>query len=292
MTSNGVGFCSGNMINNTSQDGRQLFLTANHCFENLASKNNLVGFQYQTKSCTGDKDPNLKPLSVHGIKLLSSNKQTDYMIFEITEIIPDNYDVYMAGWEIINDKTIKGDFYCIHHPKGDTKKISTFNGKLSLVSVNELGPNFWKLSQWDTGATETGSSGSGLFNSSGNIIGHLFGGASSCKNISGYDFFGSLAKDWNGSPALRKIMDPSSQKTKVNGNRLNALTSGSRPNISQSFIQEEDIGSLNNCTATVTSRKTVTVTMSCTDVTSTVTVTTSRYFVATSTTTVTVTVKE
>lgn len=72
MTSNGQKFCSGSMINNQLQDGRQLFLTADHCVNEFNSdfRYNILGFNYQSKICSNN--PNEWPLieTTQGLKLL------------------------------------------------------------------------------------------------------------------------------------------------------------------------------------------------------------------------------
>lgn len=43
---------------------------------------------------------------------------------------------------------------------------------------------------WGEGVTETGSSGSAIFNDSNHIIGTLQGGYASCRNPGGEDYYG------------------------------------------------------------------------------------------------------
>jgi hypothetical protein len=58
-----------------------------------------------------------------------------------------------------------------------------------------------KVSDWDTGYTEEGSSGAGLFNVDGRLVGQLYGGDSVCGSGSdgvGADWFGRIYRSWTG----------------------------------------------------------------------------------------------
>lgn len=57
MTSNGQKFCTGALINNALRDGRQLFLTANHCVNEFNSdfRYNILGFNYQSNECPNNQ---------------------------------------------------------------------------------------------------------------------------------------------------------------------------------------------------------------------------------------------
>jgi hypothetical protein len=76
-------WCSGALINNTSQDGDPLFLTANHCIDDLLSTNNLgfksetwiFLFNHQDPNCGGDGSTVSSSLtkSVYGSQVLSSD---------------------------------------------------------------------------------------------------------------------------------------------------------------------------------------------------------------------------
>jgi len=85
---------------------------------------------------------------------------------------------------------------CIHHPKGDVKKIATYtitptNSDCLTSPLNNT--NYWKIN-WSRTAngfsvTETVSSGSALLNNNGHIIGQLqgYGGCPNpdCNNPAG-----------------------------------------------------------------------------------------------------------
>lgn len=223
LTQDGTRVCSGAFINNVKRDGRQLFLTAKHCMTEDPS-NFIVYFNYQVKNC-GDRtvEPDIK--SAHGVTLLrkmenvasylifflDSYVQSDFAVVEIRERIPDDYNVYMAGWDLSPEPP--SNVYTIHHPTGDAKKISYFEGTCQLSSWLEAPRTLhWKVHPWTKGSTERGSSGAPLFNSRGLIVGHLHGGSASCYMPNGYDNFGGLVFDWATGPTremrLRDLLNP------------------------------------------------------------------------------------
>lgn len=137
--------------------------------------------------------------------------QSDFAIVEIKEPIPDEYNVYMAGWDLSPDPP--SNVYTIHHPTGDAKKISYFDGTCTLSSWLEAPRTLhWKVQPWTKGSTEKGSSGAPLFNSRGLIVGHLHGGSATCYMPNGYDNFGGLVFDWSTGPTketrLRDLLNP------------------------------------------------------------------------------------
>lgn len=210
ITRDGTRFCTGTMINNTGLSRRQLFLTANHCL--FTSAYNFVAvFNYQNPTCGGSgPEPSLIQ-SAHGMKLISTYAPSDFALLEITEKIPDSYNVYLAGWDIAN--AAPSNVFGVHHPSGDAKKISLFNGTTVASSWTEFPRKLhWMVPKWTEGTTEPGSSGSALFNAAGLIVGHLHGGQASCSNTEGYDMYGGIVHDWNGggfkSRRLRDHLNP------------------------------------------------------------------------------------
>ena len=157
------------------------------------------------------------------MQLISQWEQSDYALLLIKERIPENYDVYMAGWD--TSPLAASDVYGIHHPSGDVKKISIYNGKLNPVSWGEVPMQYhWEVPQWSKGTknfiykigvTEPGSSGSPLFSSRGLIIGHLHGGQSSCMFPLGYDMYGALSSDWIAPPEINQKLSTWLNPTKL-----------------------------------------------------------------------------
>lgn len=210
MLGDGTRFCSGTMINNSSKNKRQLFLTAHHCL--ISTPSNYVAiFNYQRPLCN---NTNIEPStlqSARGMRLLATWAQSDFALLEIVETIPNNYKTYLAGWNM--NKTPANHVYGIHHPSCDVKKISLYNSTLVASYWTESPRTYhWMVTQWTEGTTEPGSSGSGLFNSNGQLIGQLHGGMAACDNPQGYDLYGALAYSWTGgstaSTRLRDYLNP------------------------------------------------------------------------------------
>jgi hypothetical protein len=189
--------CSGSLINNSANDGTQYFWTANHC----GSMNNAVfRFNYEKSGCGSGGAPTNQ--TVQGSVFIASNSSVDYRLVRITPAIPDSYDVFYQGWNrgtANPSKTIT-----IHHPSGDVKKISFDNNAASKSGTD------WKISQWDDGVTEPGSSGCPLLDQNGRFIGQLCCGQATCS-FPFNDYYGRFDLAWSN---VQNALDP------VGGNPL------------------------------------------------------------------------
>ncbi len=200
LVSGGAGFCTGALINNTCNDGTPYVLTANHC--GSATGSWVFRFNWEAPTCT---QPGSSPsfVSLTGGTARASNSGSDMHLCQINTAIPAGYAAYFSGWD--RNNTAATNPYGIHHPAGDIKKISFTTGTaISIASIDVgNGPaTCWQTPTWTDGVTEGGSSGSPLFNSSGQIIGQLYGGPSNCgcegNAGCGYDYYGKLYTSWTG----------------------------------------------------------------------------------------------
>lgn len=202
-------WCTGSLINDTKNDGKPYFLTANHCGkgDTVASDYDqwIFYFNFEAPGCSR---PSVAPSyqSLSGARLLATAPTTtgsDFKLLMLNNSVPISYKPFYNGWDATGIGSSHG--VDIHHPEGDIKMISTYktpviaaNYSNSLDNSNGL---YWKVTWAATedghGVTEGGSSGSPLFNSNGLIIGTLTGGSSSCDALDSPDFFGRFSKSWN-----------------------------------------------------------------------------------------------
>jgi hypothetical protein len=247
ITGNGSRICSGTLLNNTEEDLRQFFLTANHCLGGEESF--IFMFNYESPNCDKVDGPTWQ--TVQGAILRATNKPSDFALLELTEQIPQSYDVYFAGWSAMDSPASSS--VCIHHPSGDIKKIS-FDFDSTISSDYEIDPiledGYWKIRSWDLGTTEGGSSGSALFDQNHHIIGQLKGGYASCS-LDSADYFGKFSASWDyyadSTANLKYWLDPAQDGVKIiDGIDMNTITIVHTPlknteNISESYTVTADI---------------------------------------------------
>ena len=175
ITVGGSGICTGQLINNCNNDGIPYFLTANHC---LGGNNTWVfRFNWNSPSCAQNQNGPTNQ-SVSGSQLLANSGGSDVALLRLNTTPPANYNVFYTGWD--KSGTAPTSSTAIHHPSGDVKKISFDNN--AATNGNFSGAQCWRILNWEDGTTEGGSSGSGLWNQNGLLVGQLFGGQASCSN--------------------------------------------------------------------------------------------------------------
>lgn len=194
---NGTAWCTGALINNTANDGRPLFLSADHCFANPGTL--IVWFNWQSATCSNPASaPGYE--SVGGLISLARHPTTDFWLLEFANPLPVNVNPFFAGWNRTRQSTLSEIIAGIHHPRGDIKKFS-FSELGVTSSAYAGGPGsgttHWYIT-WSGGTTtEGGSSGSPLFDSRGRIIGQLQGGLATCGN-NAPDYYGRFDVSWTG----------------------------------------------------------------------------------------------
>ena len=222
---NALFWCTGTLVNNTRNNGKPYFLTANHCgMGSTASDYNqwLFDFNYESANCSRPEyEPEKRTFA--GAQLVANGAtpraaSSDFKLLLFNEEVPDDYHLFFNGWDRSGDIPQNG--VVIHHPAGDMKFISTYT-KPAVSSVY-YGPetssgSFWKVYWSETenghGVTEGGSSGSPLFNRERLIVGALTGGNSSCSHTDEYDYFGKFSVSWdqNGTADANRLkpwLDP------------------------------------------------------------------------------------
>lgn len=214
---NGDGNCSGALVNNTNNDGKPYFLTANHCSGGEGTWAFRFNWRSPTPSCstTASSPDGSYNQTVSGAVRLASSSQSDMELVEITDpsFFTNNPDLVWAGWNR-STSTVPNVNFSIHHPSGDIQKVCREDDGAYRAVVSFNGnPNtqMWYIDEWELGVTEPGSSGSPLFNELGQVIGMLSGGLAACSGTSNngqYDFYGRFGVAWDfGSDASSRLED-------------------------------------------------------------------------------------
>ncbi len=200
MVIQGVTLCTGTLIANTAKNKTPYLITANHCVaSNTKALRTVFYFGYENNECGGTNIP--KPQTISGASLIATapDGKLDFSLLELSQIPPESYNPYYAGWNI--SETIDKGVVCIHHPKGDVKKYSKDNNKPTTETFRTTAKTYvtdghWKISEWDEGTTEGGSSGAVLFDKNHYIIGTLSGGEADCEQPIN-DYFSKFSKAWD-----------------------------------------------------------------------------------------------
>ncbi|MBY8963731.1 T9SS type A sorting domain-containing protein [Flavobacterium sp. D11R37] len=217
----GSGFCSGALINNTSNNGTPYFLTANHCYSNpsfWAFRFNWISPNPICASFLSSTNNSNFNQTASGATLRARRAATDFCLVEINANLPSTWDLVWAGWD--RSDNVPSSTFGIHHPSGDIMKVCRDYNQ--PTKQNGGGEFMWQVNDWDLGVTEGGSSGSPLFDNNGRIIGQLFAGTAACNGTSdngGSDIYGRFGISWNAgfssTSRLREWLDP---------NNTNAVT--------------------------------------------------------------------
>lgn len=227
-TSEGSFLCTGQLLNNTAQDGKPIFSTADHCgYSNnngqvsLTERQNTAAsialtWNYQSQTCRAPgSSQSGTQISTSGFNnrqsgatYLASNPASDFALLELNQTPNQSYGIEYSGWD--RSDTAPDSAVGIHHPSGHAKRISFENDPLSIttyLSTAQGAGTHLRVEDWDLGTTEGGSSGSGLWNSNQLFIGQLHGGYAACGNNSD-DWYGRLAYSWdNGADEQSRMKD-------------------------------------------------------------------------------------
>ena len=215
--------CSASLVNNTNFDKKPYLLTANHCLEYSDPSYWVIRFNWMSPNpiCSGEEvsldiESNF---TMSGAEIKANNPISDFALVEMFTDIPASWDVTFAGWD--HSDSMPQFEVGIHHPNGDIMKICRDDSGAVKETAN--GTEVWLIGGvsvgqgdgWEIGTTESGSSGSPLFNEDGYIIGQLYAGLSNCngfENNNDYDIYGRFGISWNSgnssSNRLKEWLDP------------------------------------------------------------------------------------
>ena len=232
--------CTGQLIATTSESSdltSPIFSTAHHCISAESEANSMALYwKYESPTCrvpgSAESGTSISPAvslaTQNGATLLASDTDSDFTLVQLNASVPTVANPFWNGWDR-RDSLAPGGSVAIHHPSGHAKRISINTDPLTtgrnciiepgtqtsggVTDTREDGTHWW-VNNWETGTTEGGSSGGGLYDpASGRLIGVLSGGLAACGNQE-YDCFGRLASAWEGDGTavtrMRDWLDPGS----------------------------------------------------------------------------------
>lgn len=177
--------CSGALLNDVDTNtSAGYFLTANHCLNTQALVDTLeITWLYETDSCGGSTT--WSSTSLGGTLLATSDYYygTDFTFLRLADDPQEGQG--FAAW---TSASPTGPVVGIHHPQGEWKRVSfgTLTTSDPVCAPDLPLERYWYLS-WEDGITESGSSGSPLFNSNWEVVGQLFGSCYYPQNPPGCD---------------------------------------------------------------------------------------------------------
>ncbi|MEM8601015.1 MAG: proprotein convertase P-domain-containing protein [Bacteroidota bacterium] len=225
-TRSGIDICSGAAVNNALEDGRPLFLTANHCGNSTGNASSIVIYwNYQNSTCRpvgspASGGPGDGPLSQFnsGTRLLGAAANSDWALLEMDDPFDPAHNVYLSGWD--RRDLAPTSVVAIHHPAVEEKRISFEDDPTTITSylsdTQDSNAAYIRVEDWDLGTTEGGSSGSPIYNADKQIVGQLHGGFAACSNDDP-DWYGRMFRSMAGG--LEDFLDPAGSGVETLGGR-------------------------------------------------------------------------
>jgi len=216
----GIGYCTGSLINNTNRDRIPYFLSAFHCQDGFTPFYDMwtFDFGYESFSCANpDTEPSF--VRVTGCEKVAGHGDSDMLLLRLSGDIPDSTNAFFAGWNREETHNPEGAVL-IHHPRGDIKKVTVENDKVEPYSSTlnwdngiTTSENSHYVTRFDGGTYQGGSSGGPLIDNNGHIIGQLHGGPEDDTLCSiGIGYHGRLSESWEGGGTpesrLKDWLDP------------------------------------------------------------------------------------
>ena len=199
--------CSGTLLaDRDSATQVPYFLTANHCISSQATASSIQTYWfYRSTACNSGIRGDYRTVA-GGATLLNARSATDSSLLRLNATPPAG--AVFSGWTVGSVPALGTSVAGIHHPTGDLQKISfgrldgyytcgeVADGEFECTSAATSSSTFYAAA-WQSGITESGSSGSPLFVENGRyLVGQLYGGTTACANP-GHDFYGRFDVAYN-----------------------------------------------------------------------------------------------
>lgn len=189
--------CTGTLLNDIQSSKTPHFLSAHHCISTQTVASSLTtDWFFRSASCNSGSVNAGTQRVAGGAQLLFADSQTDTSFMRLNSPAPQG-SVFAGSY--FGSVTPEVPVVGIHHPRGDLQKTSAGSVlQFSYCSNEQCFPGtqqdggFYTVG-WNSGTTEGGSSGSGLFFTIGStryLVGTLYGGSSSCQAPAGRDHYG------------------------------------------------------------------------------------------------------
>jgi lysyl endopeptidase len=199
--------CSGTLVaDRDSSTAIPYFLTANHCINTQTAASTLQSYWfYRSTACNSGKRGDYRTV-FGGATLLYATETTDTSFVRLNAAPPAG--AAYAGWLVGLTPPPGASVTGIHHPTGDLQKISfgsvdgyysclgSGTGAFTCGGASPAASAFYGIA-WQSGVTESGSSGSAIFTDEGHyLLGQLYGGSGTCT-APGVDFYGRFDVAYN-----------------------------------------------------------------------------------------------
>jgi V8-like Glu-specific endopeptidase len=207
--------CTGGLIADTVTTSIiPLFLTAHHCISSSGEASSLeTYFDYQTTcsnpNCT---QPYNNTGETVGATIKATNSSSDYSLVQLssTPTTPDGVATYLGWLSTAVANTNNYGLFRISHPKGSPQAYTEGVVDTNKPTCRTLARGNFIYSRDTLGATEGGSSGSPVVNSSGQIVGQLYGACGTnlndvCDAANNATVDGAFAASY---PALAPFLSP------------------------------------------------------------------------------------